>query len=192
MVSAFANTTFTFETDPALNFELNDKCQTDGRGRHNTITMWITQLPEIFMVVKILCFPAAYLEALSTSMSSNSQWKNNSPPPKKHWRITRLRQSKNVSNQKSKLQLKCFMFLKSVIYLGVSHRINCIDLGQWPLNTAADFGGFPYWFSVMYWLAEWCCREYSFLNSFIQMKYILAQIKIIINSYSLMAYLSCF
>ena len=37
MVSAFADTTFTFETDPAQfwdDFEMNDKCQTDGGRRH--------------------------------------------------------------------------------------------------------------------------------------------------------------
>ena len=39
MVSAFADTTFTFETDPAFNFEMNDKYQIDGRGKHNTITI---------------------------------------------------------------------------------------------------------------------------------------------------------
>ena len=66
-------------------FEMNDKCQTDGGRRHKTITMWITRPPEIFMVVKIRCFPATYLEALeiSTSKSSNRQWKKKkSPPPK--------------------------------------------------------------------------------------------------------------
>ena len=41
--------------------EMNDKCQTDGRGRHNAITMWITQLPEIVKVVKIRSFPPTYL-----------------------------------------------------------------------------------------------------------------------------------
>ena len=95
---------------------------------------------------------------------------------------------------KPKLQLKCFIFLKSVIYLGVSsshllgciiHRINCINQGQLPLNTTADFGGFPYWFSVTYWLAEWRWKEYLIFNSFIQMKYLLAEIKIIIISYGL-------
>ena len=36
MVSAFADRTFTFGTDPAFNFEmiLNDKCQINGGGRH--------------------------------------------------------------------------------------------------------------------------------------------------------------
>ena len=44
---------------------------------------------------------------------------------------------------KSKLQLKRFIFLKYVIYLGVSTtEKNCIDQGQWPLNTTA-VGDFP-------------------------------------------------
>ena len=25
----------------------------------------------------------------------------------------------------------------------VNHRLNCIDQGQWPLNTTADVGDFP-------------------------------------------------
>ena len=67
----------------------------------------------------------------------------------------------------------------------INHRINCIDEGQLPLNTTADREiSLLIWFSVTYWLTEW--REYLFLNSFIQTKYLLAQIKIIINSYSLM------
>ena len=75
MASAFADTTFTFETDPAFNFEMSDIVQIDGRGRHNIITMLITLLPEMLMVVKLLCSLATDLEALSTSMSSNSQLK---------------------------------------------------------------------------------------------------------------------
>ena len=39
MVSAFADTTFTIETDTAFNFEINDKCQTDGRGRQHNHNM---------------------------------------------------------------------------------------------------------------------------------------------------------
>ena len=78
-------------------FVMNDKCQTDGRVRHITITMWILRLPEIFMVVKIRCFPATYLEALSTSMLSNIQWKK-IPPPKIAFEISWLRQYINVSN----------------------------------------------------------------------------------------------
>ena len=66
---ASADTTFTFETDPAFSFETNDKVQIDGRGRHNTIKMRITQLSEMFMTV---C-PATYLEVLSISMSSKKQ-----------------------------------------------------------------------------------------------------------------------
>ena len=37
--NAVANTTFTFETDPALSFAMNDKYQIDGRGRQNTVTV---------------------------------------------------------------------------------------------------------------------------------------------------------
>ena len=80
MVSAVAETTFTFGTDPAFNFEMILRWTINVRlmeGRHKTITMLITRLPENFMVVKIWCFPATYLEALSTSISSSRQWKNN-------------------------------------------------------------------------------------------------------------------
>ena len=101
---------------------MNDKCQTDGGERHKTITMWITRLdlPEIFMVVKIRCFPATYLEALSTSISSNRQWKKHFTAFKKALEDDRLRQSKKCVKLKSKLQLKCFIVFKSVIYLSVS------------------------------------------------------------------------
>ena len=82
----------------------------------------------------------------------------------------------------SKLQLKCFIVLKFIVYLWQPP----IDQGQWPLNTTADCGGFPYRFSVTYWLAEWrCSMESLVLNWFIQMKYLLAQIKIFIVSFSL-------
>ena len=100
-------------------FEMNDKCQTDGEGRHKTITMWIIRSPEIFMVVKIRYFSATYLEALSTSISSSHQWKKKSPPPKKHWWMTSQTVNQCV-NLKSKLQLKCFIVLESVIYSSVS------------------------------------------------------------------------
>ena len=163
MVSAFTDTTYTFEKDPALNFEMNDKYQTDGRGRHNTITMWIIQLPEIFIVVKIWCFLATYLEAHSTSMSSNSQWK-----------IIHLLQKSIGSMCQIKIQttVKMFYVLDICHLLGcINHHINCIDQGQWSLNTTADFRGFPYWFSMTYWLAEWRWKEQLYLNSFIQMIY---------------------
>ena len=117
---------------------MNDKCQTNGRGRHNTITMWITQLPEIFMVVKIRCFPAIYFEALSTSMSSNSQWKK-IISFKKALEDNMTRTVNKCVKLKFKLQLKCFTVLEICHLLGfMNHRINCIDLGQWPLNTTAD------------------------------------------------------
>ena len=79
-------------------FEMNDKCQTDGRGRHKTITMWKTWLPEIIMASTIRCFPATYLETLSTLISSNRQWKKFRLLQKRNWRMTWLRQSINVSN----------------------------------------------------------------------------------------------
>ena len=48
---ASADTTFTFKIDSAFIFEMNNKVQIDGRGRHNTITMGVTQLSEMFVVV---------------------------------------------------------------------------------------------------------------------------------------------
>ena len=82
--------------------------------------------------------------------------------------------------------VKMFYILEICDLLGcIIHRINCTDQGKWPLNTTADFGGFPYWFSVTYWLSGWRWKEYLFLNLFIQMKYLLAKIKTIIISYSL-------
>ena len=35
MVSAFADTTFTFETDPAFNFEMNDKDRSKVKTHHS-------------------------------------------------------------------------------------------------------------------------------------------------------------
>ena len=98
---------------------MNDKCQTDGRERHNLITLRIAQLAEILMMVKIWCFPATYLEALSTSMSSNSQWKKITSS-KKALEDNMTPTVNKYVKLKFKLQLKCFMFLKAVIYLGVS------------------------------------------------------------------------
>ena len=177
MVSAFADTIFTFGIDPAFNFEMILRWTTNVRpmdgGGHKTITMWITRLPEIFMMVKIRCFPSTYLEALSTSISSNRQWKKHFTSFKKTLEDFMTQTVNKWVKLKSKLQLKC--------------TVNCIDQGQWILNTTADCGWFPYWFSVTYWLAEWrCSMECLVLNWFIQMKYLLAQIKIIIISYSLM------
>ena len=43
--------------------------------------------------------------------------------------------------------VKMFYILEICHLLGcIIHRINCIDQGQWPLNTTADFGGFSNWF----------------------------------------------
>ena len=56
MVSAFADTTFTFESDPAFNFEMNDKVKIDGKGRHNTITIKIKWLPGMFRELKFDVF----------------------------------------------------------------------------------------------------------------------------------------
>ena len=50
----------------------------------------------------------------------------------------------------------------------------------WPLKATAGCGGFPYWFRYV-----WGCREYILFNWFIQMKYSIAQIKIIKNYYFL-------
>ena len=54
-------------------FEMNDKCQTDGMGRHNSHNMNNTKTRNIHGGQN----SATYLEALSTSMSPNSQWKKN-------------------------------------------------------------------------------------------------------------------
>ena len=57
--------------------------------------------------------------ALSTSMSSNRQWKKKSPP--KNALEDDMTQTVNKCvKSKSKLQLNCFIVLKSVIYLSVS------------------------------------------------------------------------
>ena len=142
MMSAFAYTNFTFETDHAFNFETNDKVQINGNVRHNTTTTWIIRLPEMFMVVWIRYFPATYLESLLTSMLSSSQWKIFTSSKKALEDSMTLTVNKCVK-LKSKLQLKCFIFLKICHLLGcVIQRINCIDQSKWPLNTTADCGDF--------------------------------------------------
>ena len=163
---------------------MNEKFQTDGRGRHNTITMWITPRPGLFMVVKIRCFPATYLEALLTSMSSNSQWKKKKKiiSFKKALEDNMTPTVNKCVKLKSKLQLKCFSFLKRHLLGCINHRINYNDQGQWPLNTTADFGGIPL-LILSDVLTRWMTLKGDniyFLNSFIQIKYLLTQIKIII------------
>ena len=56
-------------------FEMNDKCQTDGGEDTKQLQCEKTWLPEIIMASTIRCFPATYLETLSTSISSKRQWK---------------------------------------------------------------------------------------------------------------------
>ena len=71
------------------------------------------------MVVKIRCFPATYLEALSTQISSNSYWKKNKQK-KKQTNKTKQKKNKQKNKQTKKKQLKYLTFLNSVIYLNVS------------------------------------------------------------------------
>ena len=190
MVSAFADTTFTFGTDPAFNFEMilrwtgiNARPMEDEDTKHHNVNNTATRN---IHGDKIRCFPATYLEALSTSISSfePSMKKNISPPPK-----TLEDDMTQTVNKCVKLKFKTTvkMFCSFKIYLSVSTTAYYLHVqGQWPLNTTADCGGFPYWFSVTYWLAEWRCSMASLvLNWFIQMEYLLAQIKIIIISFSL-------
>ena len=171
MVSAFADTTFTFETVPAFNFKIILRW---------TINVRPMEGEDIIQSYVNNTASRKYSWWLKFRVFRQHIWKK-FPSSKKAMEDIMAPTVNKCVKLKSKLQLKCFIFLKSIIYLDV----NCIDQGQWPLNTTADFGGFPYWLSVTYWLAEWRWKGYLFLNSFIQMKYLLVQIKIIIISYSL-------
>ena len=144
------------------------------------------------MVVKIRCFPATYLEALSTSMSSNSQWKKqNKKKKKKKKKKNNHYLQKSIGGYDSDSQKMCPIEIRTTIkmfyILEICHLRGCITvlIKVNDLSIRQLTWGFPYWFSETYWLAEWRWKEYLCLNSFIQMKYLLAQTKIIIISYSL-------
>ena len=92
------------------------------------------------------------------------------PPPKKHWRITWLRQSINASNKNLNYSSNV-LYSWNLLFTWVYQLLYKL---YWSRYMTADFGWFPDRFSMTYWLTEWR-REY-----FIQMKYLLAQMKIII------------
>ena len=144
---------------------MNDKCQTDGRGRHNTITLWITRLPEIFALLKIRCFPTTYLEALLISMSSKSQWNKKVTSSKKALEDN-MTPTVNIC-VKIKIQTTVTMFYVLISY----HLLGCINHC---INWSSRSKTFKYdsRFRGIYLLLL-----SDVLNPFIQMKYLLAQMK---------------
>ena len=72
------------------------------------------------MVVKLRCFPATYLEALSTLISSNRHWKKKIHLLQKTLEDDMTETVNKCVKLESKLQLKCFIVLKSIVYLSVT------------------------------------------------------------------------
>ena len=168
MVSAFADTTFTFGTDPTINLEMTlrwtinvrpmegedtkqSQCEYHGYQKYS----WWLKF-NVFRQYIWRHFQHRYHQTVNEKKKQKKKKKKkqkNSPPSK----LVKMFYSLEICHL-----LEC-----------VNHRINCTDQGQWPLNTTADCGGFPYWFSVTYWLAEWhCSMEYLVFNWFVQMKYL--------------------
>ena len=96
MVSAFVDTTFTFGTDPAFNFEKNDKCQTDGEGKtQNNDTVNNTATRNIHggknsMFSGNIFVGTLNIDIVKPSMKKKKKKKKkkSSPSQKKHWRMT--------------------------------------------------------------------------------------------------------